>query len=57
MQTVKLELPLEKVQVVMNALSQLPWVTANPVISEIDQQVKPQINSQSQAGVPEQAAH
>lgn len=56
MQTVKLELPLDKVQVVMNALSQLPWITANPVISEIDQQVKPQVNAQPQGGVTEQAA-
>ncbi|MBD8090989.1 hypothetical protein IFT48_13385 [Pseudomonas fluorescens] len=56
MQTVKLGLPLDKVQVVMNALSQLPWITANPVISEIDQQVKPQVNAQPQGGVTEQAA-
>lgn len=54
MSNIKIELSMEKLQVVMDALTNLPWGSANPVIVDIDNQVKQQLNIQPQGDTTDQ---
>ena len=54
MSNIKIELSMEKLQVVMDALTNLPWGSANPVIVDIDNQVKQQLNIQHQGDTTDQ---
>ena len=46
---VTLELELGMLDVIMSAVTDMPWKKANPIIHEIDGQVKKQMNEASPA--------
>ena len=54
MSNIKIELSMEKLQVVMDVLTNLPWGSANPVIVDIDNQVKQQLNIQPKCDTTDQ---